>query len=181
MNTTENKIPDVLNINKIGANQTKFYAVDHRQDWVKSLLLELNEKVEGRSEDEILANSKILINLEITKKPKGNYGNYLLVTGQFSAQYITHCVRTLEEMSDEVDFPINFCFVPGHLEQDNAFKDQTEVFEDNEMRELYFYHKGEVQLKEAIHEQIFLNINQYPVKDQEAPLVWAEPASDVKQ
>ena len=49
------------------------------------------------------------------------------------------------------------------------------------MYDLYFYVKNKANLKEVIHEQVFLNLNQYPIKDAESELVWAKDESNTKQ
>lgn len=181
MESIENRIEATLNINKFPTNQTKYFKLDNTQDWMEKLLLELSEKAEDRTPEEILAQGNIQCDLEVTKKQKNHMGNMLIVKGTFKARYVTLCIRTLAEMMDEVSVDIKACFLSDHLESEDEFKDQTEIFEDNEMMELYFYAKGQVPLAEMIHEQVYLNVNQYPVADQDSPLVWGNESSDTKQ
>lgn len=181
MDNTENRLDATLNINKYPTNQTKYYSLDKSQDWLEKLLIELNEKATERPVEEKLANTSVTCELEITKKQKHHMGNYLVVKGKFTAEYLTECVRTLQEMKDSVETEIKACFLSEFLEKDENFQEQTEIFEEDEMLELYFYAKGQVQLAEMIHEQVYLNVNQYPVADEDAPLAWGNTQTDTKQ
>ena len=180
MTDAENRLEANININKFPTNQTRFYHLDKTQDWLASILKELNEKVSDKSEDSKLSETTIECELSITKKQKSHMGNYLVVKGYFKANFLTECVRTLEEMRDTVETEIKACFVPKYLETEESFQDQTEVFEDDQMLELYFYEKGDVQLAEMIHEQVYLNVNQYPVLDPDAELAWGNDGGSNK-
>ena len=180
MTNTENRLDATLNINKFPTNQTKYYELDKSQDWMAQILTELNEKATEKSAEAKMEETTISCDLAITKKQKPHMGNYLVVTGNFKANFLTECVRTLAEMRDTVETEIKACFVPRYLETEESFQDQTEVFEDDQMLELYFYDKGSVQLSEMIHEQVYLNVNQYPVLDPDAPLAWGEDGGDTK-
>lgn len=181
MNQAENRLDAILNINKFPANQTKYYQLDKTQDWLADLLLELSDKASNKSAEEILSQGNIALELELLKKQKNHRGYFLILKGKISVTYITECVRTLAEMKDSLELEIKACFIPAHLQQDEQLKDQTEIFEENELLELYYYAKGQVPISEMLHEQIYLNLNQYPVADQEAPLVWGKESSSTKQ
>ena len=179
--TAETKLQEKLNIIKFPLNATKFYKLDQTCDWAKSLLVELNEKADEKSTEEKLSKTDISIELEIKKFYKSQYGEYIIVNVQFSSHYLTQCVRTLEEMEDSLHFEVNTCFLDKQHEKREEFEDQMEIYEDNQLNELYFFDKGFADLKEMIHEQIFLNINQYPVKNTDSELSWAKESSELKQ
>ena len=177
----ENQISEKLNISKIPLNVTGFYSLNKEQDWVKTLLLELNEKAESNSPEKNLASTELTISLEVTKSFKPEYNEYLLIRGHITADYITICVRTLEEMNERLELSFNSCFLHERFEKDEAFAEQLEIFEKDEMYELYFYSKGVIELARMIHEVIYLNINQYPIKDETSPLPWAKSETDTEQ
>ncbi len=179
--TAETKMQEKLNIVKFPLNATKYYELDKSCDWVRALLLELNEKADEKKPEEYLANTDIKIQMEIKKLFKSQYGEFLIINLQFSSHYVTQCVRTLEEMEDSLHFEVNSCFLDREYEKLEEFEDQMEIYEDNQLNELYFYEKGFVDVKEMIHEQIFLNINQYPVKNSDSELNWAKETSELKQ
>jgi hypothetical protein len=52
---------------------------------------------------------------------------------------------------------------------------------DSEVRELYFYESRIADIKLLIHEQIYLNYNQYPVLDNDADLGLNEASTETKQ
>ena len=111
------------------------------------------------------------IELNLTKCFKPEYGEYLLIKGEISTSYVTACVRTLEDMCVSLDIGFKSCFLDKKFEEDEAFSEQLEIFEKNELYDLYFYEKGLPNLAEMTHEVIYLNINQYPIKDPDAPLL----------
>lgn len=165
-----NKLEAKVGIHKFPLNNTKYFELDEQQNWLKALLTELNEKAQDKTPEEYLENSGLKLNLEITKKHSREFGDYLLVKGEFSANYFTACVRTLEEMTDSLNLSLKACFIATEYENDENFQDQTETFQDNELYELYFYSKNQIDMAEFVHEQIFLNMNQYPVKNADSPL-----------
>jgi len=177
MDNFENKVDGKLNIKKLPINATKYYRLDHKQDWMLDLLLELCENMENKELEHVLSRASINADLEIMKKFNPEYGDYLLVNIQLHANYVTQCVRTLEEMDESVDIDVRASFMSSHLEKTEIFQDQTEMFDSGHMHELYFYDKGIVDLVEMVHEQIYLNVNEYPVKDEDAPL----PGSGTQQ
>ncbi len=171
MSKAENQLDSKLNVKKFPTNSPKYYSLDNSQDWVRALQLELSEKVlDDKSPEDILSQTELRIELEIEKKYKPHYGEYILTKGSVKTKYLTLCVRTLVEMYDELDLEFKACFLPNHLESEEQFQDQTEIFENEDMYELYFYNKGIADLKEMIHEQIYLNINEYPISDEDTPL-----------
>lgn len=178
---TENQINSKYNVLKHPLNNTRYFKLDKSQDWVGSLLKEFNEKAEEKTPEEYFENSEIKLDLEISKSFKHPYGEYLLVKGKLESNFFTPCVRTLEEMPDSVSIEFKTCFIESRFQEDEELKDQTEIFIADNMYELYFFEKGFANLTEMVHEQAYLSINQYPIKDAEAPLPWGNESSDTKQ
>lgn len=170
-----------LNIVKFPLNTAKFYKLDTQQDWVNQLLLELNEKAEDKSPEDFLKETSLDISVQIEKLFKKEYGEYLLIKVSLKTTYVTQCVRTLEDMSESLELDFQFCLVDKKMENDDEFTERLEIFEKDEMYDLYFYEKGFAELAEMIHEQVYLNVNQYPIKDPDAPLAWGNESSDTKQ
>ncbi|MBT4792299.1 MAG: hypothetical protein HON90_12075 [Halobacteriovoraceae bacterium] len=177
----ENRLESNLNLTKISQTDTKFYKLDKTQDWTKTILLELNEKADSKSPEEFLAETNINIELEISKKFKNQYGEYLLVKGKLQTNYITQCIRNLTEMRDSLSIAFSICFLNKNCDIDADSTELLEVIENNEVYELYYLEKGHANIAEMVHEQIYLNINQYPVSDPDSPLLWNKEASPTKQ
>lgn len=176
----ENKLNAKLNITKFPNNQEKYYSLDKSQDWVESLLRELNERADEKSPEEYLNETSISVELNIKKKFDSREGEKLLVTGNVSAQYVTQCIRTLEQMNDSVEVDIKACFLEAANQDSDMYKDQTETFQENDMYELYFFDNKTIPLAEMIHEQVFLEYNEYPVKNPDAELPGVKPSPEGK-
>lgn len=178
--TTKNRISEKVNLAKIPMDTPQFYSISKNQDWVEKLLRELNEKADTNSPEENLAQTRLDISLELKKQFKSQYGEYLLIKGTVEALYLTQCIRSLEEMEEQLHIEFNVAFLHARFEQDETLQEELEIIENTEVYELYFFKKGHVDLFETLHEVIYLNFNQYPVKSESTPLVWANGESGKK-
>lgn len=173
------ELPAKLGISKLVNNKTYFYEVNKDQDWVREILNELNENAEPGNIE--LENTDLRISLELTKKYKSFEGEFFLVKGRAEANYITRCVKSLEEILFSFEVDLKACFVDGALEKDDAYHEQLETFQENEMFELYFYDKKQIDIHSMVNEQIFLNVEQYPIKDSNVENPWLSLQTDTKQ
>lgn len=82
-------------------------------------------------------------------------------------------------MKVELDIPFKICFVDESLATSELFAEIDETWVENDVYEIYFYTKRTVDFQEMLHEQIYLNVNQYPVLDADAKLLgmdWRNPS-----
>lgn len=177
----EHILPNKLNISKLQLNTTKNYKLNKSQDWVRALLVELNEKGQAKSSDEFLELTTLEMDISITKMFKPEYGEYILMKASIYTAFVTQCVRTLEDMDDSLSLDIKICLLNGATQKDESQNEELEIFEQNDMFELYFYTKGAADIAEVIHEQIYLHINQFPIKDSDSPLDWGKEPPSTKQ
>ncbi len=167
----ENKhIAAKINLIKVPANTPFMFELDQDMDWVRGFLLEMNENASEKSATDYLEDTSIFISGEIEKKNKSDLGEYLLVKGTIEADYVTECVRTLRPMTVELDVPFKIIFVDESLATSELFAEIDETYVDNDVYEIYFYSKRTVDFQEMLHEQIFLNYNQYPILDADSKL-----------
>lgn len=159
------KIGAQISLLKLAANQTMDFEFDQDTDWMKEMLVELNENATDKSPEEWLKETTLVAFGEITKKDKPDMGEYLLVKGTIEATYATECVRTLKPMKKDLDVPFKVCFIDQAMAETELLKDLDETWVDNEVYEIYFYDKRTIEFKEMIHEQIFLHVDQYPILD----------------
>jgi len=171
MNKQENKIGSLINLVKIPANASYEYFFDQNTDWVKEILLELNENATHKSPEEILQETSLSIKGTLEKKNRQDLGEFVLMSGEISTTYATECVRTLQPMKVNLVIPYQICFVDKSLENSEMFQDTDETWIENNVFELYFFEKRTINFKEMVHEQLYLNYNQYPVLDPESPLL----------
>lgn len=165
------KIAPQINLIKIPVNTVFEFNLDHETDWVKEILKELNENASEMSPEEYLNETNLFISGTIEKKTKPDMNEYLLVKGNVQSDYATECVRTLKPMTVELDVPFKVCFIDESLATSELFADIDETYVDDDVYEIYFYSKRTVDFQEMIHEQIFLNYDQYPVLDAESKLL----------
>lgn len=150
-----------LNINKIGLNKSYLLKLDQTRPWMKELLDELHEEVSLKF---VSPSSQGEINFEgeYYKKNKSQYGDYVVLSGKLFVKFHTNCVSTGKNMMDTLDLDFSACFLSSNLESEESFKDEIDIYMDNNTHDLYFYEGHSIDLKEAFHEYIYLNKNPYP-------------------
>lgn len=164
------KIGAQINLLKLAANNTLEFDFDQETDWVREMLLELNENATEKKPQDWLPETSLVVFGELTKKNKADLGEFLTVTGTIEATYATECVRTLKTMKVDLDVNFRVAFIDRSLAETELFKDLDETYVDNDVYEIYFYDNRTIDFQEMIHEQIFLHVNQYPVLDADSKL-----------
>ena len=164
------KVAPKINLIKLPANQPIEFELDQETDWVREFLMEMNENATEKSPEGNLEDTSIFIFGSIEKKNKPDMGELLLVKGTIQADYVTECVRTLKPMTVELDVPFKVVFVDEALATSELFAEIDETYVENDVYEIYFYNKRTVDFQEMLHEQIFLNYDQYPVLDADSKL-----------
>ena len=167
----QDKVAAKINLIKLPSNNPISFELDADTDWVREFLLEMNENATEKSPEEYLNETSIFISGEMEKKNKTDLGEFLLIKGTIEVDYATECVRTLKPMTIQLDVPFKVIFVDESLASSELFAEIDETYVENDVYEIYFYNKRTVDLQEMLHEQIFLNYNQYPVLDAESRLV----------
>ena len=166
----QDKIGAKINLIKLAANNPIQFELDQDTDWVKEFLMEMNENATERTPEEYLEETSILISGEIEKKNKPDMGEFLIAKGIVEADYVTECVRTLKPMTVQLDVPFKIVFIDEALATSELFAGIDETYVENDVYEIYFYNKRTIDFQEMLHEQIFLNYNQYPVLDADSKL-----------
>jgi uncharacterized metal-binding protein YceD (DUF177 family) len=164
------KIGAQINLLKIAANTEFDYEFDQDTEWIKEMLVELNENATDKTPDEWLKETSLVVFGEMTKKDKPDMGEFLLVKGTIEATYATECVRTLKPMKKDLDIPFKVCFLDQSMAETEMFKDVDETYVENDVYEIYFFDKRTVDFQAMIHEQIFLHVDLYPILDANSKL-----------
>lgn len=170
-----------LNVSKFPLKDKQTYTLNEETPWVKSILVELNENAESKLAEEYLEDSFLKLEIELEKKHNGTYGEYFLFNCTAHTDFFTQCVRTQQEMKDSLHLEFKACIIDHAYEGGEELKDEVDIFMDNDVWELHFYDNRIAMIKEIVHEQIYLNINQYPVSDYDAELPWAKETTSTKQ
>lgn len=179
MQKHENKVAAQINLIKLPVNNIFEFELDQNTEWVRDILVEMNENATTKKPEAFLAETSLVITGEIEKKNKLEFGEFLLARGTIEAQYATECVRTLKPMKVDLTVDFKVCFVDEAMATTELFADLDETWVENDTYEVYFYNKRTVDFQEMIHEQIYLNYDQYPVLDADAKLLgvdWRNPS-----
>ncbi len=179
MQKHENKVAAQINLIKLPNNTAYEFEFDQETDWVKEILVEMNENASEKKPEAYLKETSLFISGEVEKKNNTEMNEFLLMKGQIEATYVTECVRTLKPMKIDLVVPFKVCFVDESLATSELFAEIDETWVENDTYEIYFYTKRTVNFQEMIHEQIFLNYDQYPVLDADAKLLgvdWRNPS-----
>lgn len=158
-------IAKMISPNKVGSTQFEEFELDQNVDWVRELLTELNENAVEKSEEAYLDQTDLDIKLKLKSFHEHAIGLVLLAEAEVKAHYATSCTLSLTEMFEDTHFTVKGCFLPEHLENAEEYEEATELFLAGELRELHYLKNGLADLKEFIHEHLYLNINPYPKLD----------------
>lgn len=164
--TTKEKLPSSLKFNKLPMDNSLEFELDNSNEWMAELLHELALKTLSPDSDEITGphpESYINLKLQLTRRHNGTYRDHVVVNGEMEVRYHSYCVRCLEPM--ELTFDHNFaaCYIPQDLEESPEYAEATHLFCDDQELELYFHEKGMINLKELVHEHLFLMIDEFPL------------------
>ncbi|HXH30400.1 MAG TPA: hypothetical protein VNJ01_06285 [Bacteriovoracaceae bacterium] len=174
------KIGATINLIKLASNNPIEFELDQDTDWLGEMLKELNENATEKTPDEYFEETSLYLTGTIEKKTKADMGEFLLVDATIQADYMTECIRTLKPMMIQLDVPFKVVFIDQTLSTSELFEGIDETYVENSVYEIYYYDKRTVNFQEMIHEQIFLNYNQYPVLDAESKLPGHESEEGVK-
>ena len=178
---SERNLEQKVNLAKLTPDKTYHYELDQSQEWVRDLLMELNEKATSRNPEDYLGETDLRVRLDIKKTNNATFGPVLLVKGTMEAEFVTECVRTLDEMKDNLEVEFKTCFIENIFAEEEEYADQVEIFIDNDMYDLHFYELNRADIKDMLHEVAFLNIDLYPVSSYDTPLHPKADSGSTKQ
>lgn len=182
MTTAIKSLPAQLGLLKLQLNvETEFEMTEETEEWVKDILIEMNENASDKTPAENLEETYLHISGTMTKKFTAENGEYLLMSVRIQTEYNTECVRTLKPMSESLDLEFKVCFINEALATSELFAEIDETYLDGNVYEIYFYNKKTAGIQEMIHEQIYLNYNQYPILDAESELAGTQTEEPTKQ
>jgi uncharacterized metal-binding protein YceD (DUF177 family) len=135
------------------------YKIDKTTPWVNELVVEL----ESENDDEAVFDpAEMIITAQITRKTNTLLKDHLLVRAQLKAHFHVPCGRCLFPLADELNLDLAAAFLHESQEKLPEYAEATTVYADGQEMELYFYHKGVADIKEFIHEQIYIEVTPFP-------------------
>ena len=144
------------------AGQTKIFEMDESIDWVGSLLSELNEEVSKDELSELETDMFLTIDGEVSRKKTGKLEDHIKVSAKLSTVFATRCIKSGKAMVDNLELEIKFVVIDHELISRYGYEEQTSLFVDEDEYELYSCKDNQFDLKEIIHEFIWLNKDPYP-------------------
>jgi uncharacterized metal-binding protein YceD (DUF177 family) len=169
--TIDKSLPGLLTLSKVPSENEIAYKLDKTVDWVSELLSELNRKDSLIPAERLISSSHLDIDLKIKRNFTKEFGDYLLMTVKLNTEYHTECVRTLMPMKDTLKLEFKCCFLDETFETDEKYVELTEIYMEKDVYELVFYGKKQANIKDAIHEQIYLNKNSYPILNPDSEFI----------
>jgi uncharacterized protein len=154
-------------------NKVESYSLDIKTPWVYELLVEL-EKEQIWGKDKPHTNGFLNLNFDLKKINHPNLKDLFLLNGSLSAYYHCSCIRCLELTDRKIDLDLNCCFLSSDFEESELIDDLGKIFLENEELEAFFFKKGHLDLKEFIHEVLFLAIDPLPLHDENCKGLCAE-------
>lgn len=151
-------LPD-MPIHKFSNDIIEEFDVNESVDWVNELLVELQEE---NDTDANLPPATMHIHATITSKTDRILAEHFILKSTLEAHFHLPCVRCLFPLKQEMKLNLNAAFLHETKEKLPEYEESTTVFADGNEMELYFYGKGVLHIKEFFHEQIFMEIDQFP-------------------
>lgn len=155
--------PQVI-VSKYSVDIIEEYELGKSTPWVLELVNELEEENDDEAE---FASADMKIALQITRKTNSFLKDHLVVRGQLKAHFHMPCGRCLYPLPQELDLTLAAAFLHESLEKMPEYSETTTVYTDGQEMELYFFHKGLADIKEFIHEQIYIEVAPFPRCDGE--------------
>jgi uncharacterized metal-binding protein YceD (DUF177 family) len=151
--------PQVL-VTKYSHDTIEEYHLDNtKTPWVDEILTELHDQLDA---EDIYPAGSLSLNFLITRKKSTFLGDHLIVRAEIDTKYHLPCGITLVPLFQHMQHKTNAIFLHDSQEKLPEYAEMTTAFADGEEMELYFYHKGMADIKEFIHEQIFLEVPPFP-------------------
>lgn len=147
-------------VNNYSHDITEDYVLtNEKTPWIQEIVTELHEQLD---EEDVYPAGSMTLKLEITRKKNSFIGDHLVVKAHIDAHYHLPCGLTLVPLAQHMVLDVNAAFLHDSQEKLPEYVEATTVYAGNEEMELYFYRKGLADIKEFIHEQIFLEVPAFP-------------------
>ncbi len=155
----QKKLPAIMNLKEMSVDVEDQYNVSLETPWVKDLLNELEEDNDGETSQ---MESRLAITLKIALRSPKYYGDYVTIKSHIQCNYSTPCIRCLALTNQSIDVSVNGVFLHESFSTKEEYQELSSYFIENEEMELYYHKKGQVDVKEFIHEQIYIEKEAFP-------------------
>jgi len=150
-----------INVRSYPFNKEEEFQLDKKTTWVKDLLeeLELDQMMaEGHT-----PSGTIEVKLSIEKKNTNTLRDHFILYGSVKASYPCSCIKCLELTRESFENEFCCCFIDSELGRSPKFENSTHINHGMNELELYTFENGFLDLKELIHENIYMVANPLPL------------------
>lgn len=159
MSNISNHLEPTVVVSKYSVDIIEEYKIDKSTPWVQELMVEL----EAENDDEaVFPPAEMVITAQITRKTNTLIKDHLIVRAQLNAQFHVPCGRCLYPLPEELNLDLAAAFLHESFEKLPEYAEVTTVYADGQEMELYFSQKGIADIKEFIHEQIYIEVVPFP-------------------
>lgn len=155
--------PQVI-VSKYSLDIIEEYEIDKSTPWINDLLVELEEENDDEAK---FPAAEMIIKAQITRKTNSFLKDHLIVRAQLKAHFHMPCGRCLHPLPQELELELAAAFLHESQEKLPEYAEATTIYADGQEMELYFFHKGLADIKEFIHEQIYIEVEPFPRCDGE--------------
>lgn len=175
--TRDRTLKAIESIDDFG-EKDQFFDLDMSIPWCKEI-------IDSLEKDLVLAestiDSKFSAKLAIRYRNAAPYGGHLLVSGEVDVRVNAHCVRCLVPCPQSESFDFKAIFIAQHFEKMPEYEELIEVFTAGQVWELYFHHKGKVNLEDLIREQLVIHLDDLPLHHPKCMGLCVECGVDLNQ
>jgi uncharacterized protein len=158
----KNNLEETIKIFDIPQDRETIYNLTNENcNWVNDLLNELNE--EASDEGALTLETSMNIEICLRRRFSDNYKDHIAVNATIAGNYVTTCIRCLEATVLPIDTTISACFLPEALEKQEEFLETEEIYIFDTQMDLYFYKNRKIDIKELLHENLFLSLDPLPL------------------
>jgi uncharacterized metal-binding protein YceD (DUF177 family) len=156
-------VAPTVNITKFPLDATVQYDLDETTTWVSDLYSELEELTDREDSDYDKGN--LTVSFDIKRKSEKPFGDHILIKGHLETSFFLPCVRCLKLTPQKVSEDFSCSFLHKSMENTPEYEEADDIFTENEEYDLYFHDKGQVDLAEAIHEQLYIHVDAFALHD----------------
>ena len=133
--------------------------VTESTDWVGDLLDELNDGLVD--EEGTLSTPSFHFTGEMIKVQEGRFDEMATLTGELKTQFYAQCIKSGDTLLDELVVKVSCIFFSEDDQKILGDEEMTYYYKESEY-DIFDYQRNNIDLKEALHEYIYLNKNPYP-------------------
>lgn len=155
----------VINLRKFLSGTPVEITLDQETPWIASILEELVSNFSYHEQMEEPPKGTISASLSFYRDSNPSFGDHLVIRGDIKGCYLVPCIRCLEFAPQDIQATFSSCFLNQSMENDPEFEEATEIFCYNEEMELHFYRSNEIDVREVLHEIIYVHADPLPLHD----------------